>query len=94
MQVQLHEPILTAANADSFKADFELVYSAFAKVGVPIHLVTYYDDIGESYPWVIKLPVQVGGCPLLVLRNGNCIGLEEGISFLARLSVRPRSGRP
>lgn len=86
-QVQLHEPILTAANADSFKQDFELVYAAFAEVGVPIHLVTYYDDIGESYPWVIKLPVQVGGYPLFALKIEVCIGLEEGIPFLARSSV-------
>ena len=29
-----------------------------SKVGLPINLVTYYDDIGETYPWVVKLPVQ------------------------------------
>ena len=28
------------------------------KVGLPINLVTYYDDIGETYSWVVKLPVQ------------------------------------
>lgn len=27
-------------------------------VGLSINLVTYYDDIGETYPWVVKLPVQ------------------------------------
>ncbi len=32
--------------------------SELVKVGVPINLVTYYDDIGETYPWVVKLPVQ------------------------------------
>ena len=29
------------------------------QVGVPINLAALYDDIGDAYPWVIKLPVQV-----------------------------------
>eukprot|EP00884_Botryococcus_braunii_P016286 jgi/Botrbrau1/3340/Bobra.0048s0035.1 len=62
-EVQIHEPILTAADSASFKADFEAVYAALAVVGVPINLVTYYDDIGESYSWVVGLPVQVCECP-------------------------------
>ena len=57
MQVQIQEPILTTAGAS--KADFEAVYALLAKVGVPINLVTAYDDIGDNYAWVVKLPVQV-----------------------------------
>eukprot|EP00871_Galdieria_phlegrea_P004813 jgi/Galph1/5332/GphlegSOOS_G3932.1 len=29
-----------------------------AKIQLPINLVTYYDDLGKTYEWVVKLPVQ------------------------------------
>lgn len=28
------------------------------QVGVPINLVSYYDDIGATYEWAVQLPVQ------------------------------------
>lgn len=24
---------------------------------MPLHLVTYYDDLGAAYPWAVQLPV-------------------------------------
>lgn len=27
-------------------------------MGVPLNLVTYYDDMGAAYPWAVQLPVQ------------------------------------
>ncbi len=27
------------------------------QVGVPVNLAALYDDIGDAYSWVIKLPV-------------------------------------
>jgi 5-methyltetrahydropteroyltriglutamate--homocysteine methyltransferase len=32
-------------------------YQQLSAVGCPIHLVTYYDDLGDAYPWVVRLPV-------------------------------------
>ena len=58
MQVQIHEPILVAPEGPGLRSTFEATFAEFAKAGVPIHLVTYYDDLGETYPWVVKLPVS------------------------------------
>jgi len=57
-EVQIHEPILTTHRADSLKANFSSTYAELAKAGLAIDLVTYYDDIGAAYPWVVQLPVQ------------------------------------
>ena len=53
-EVQIHEPILTVADADELESDFNLTYAEFAKTGLFINLVTYYDDIGSTYQWVVK----------------------------------------
>jgi 5-methyltetrahydropteroyltriglutamate--homocysteine methyltransferase len=56
-EVQMHEPALVLGDANNFKEAFESVYPSLAKVGLPLHLITYFDDLGETYPWVMKLPV-------------------------------------
>lgn len=53
-EVQIHEPILTVADAAELESDFNLTFAEFEKSGLYINLVTYYDDIGSAYPWVIK----------------------------------------
>ena len=58
-EVQIHEPILTTHRADALQANFKSSFTELSKVGLPIDLVTYYDDVGAAYPWVITLPVQV-----------------------------------
>ena len=58
-EVQIHEPILTVHKADKLQSNFEKIYAEFAKIGLAIDLVTYYDDIGSTFSWVTKLPVQV-----------------------------------
>ncbi|DBB12610.1 TPA: hypothetical protein ACH3X3_005396 [Trebouxia sp. C0006] len=57
-EVQIHEPILTIADAASLESDFATTFAEFEKSGLYINLVTYYDDIGAAYPWTVKLPVQ------------------------------------
>ncbi len=56
-EVQIHEPALVLGDAPSLKKYFQTVYSELATVGIDINLVTYFDDLGETYPWVIELPV-------------------------------------
>ena len=56
-EVQMHEPILTHQAAGALRADFEASYEKLAAVGVPLNLVTYYDDIGDAYSWAVQLPV-------------------------------------
>ncbi|KAK9846062.1 hypothetical protein WJX84_008883 [Apatococcus fuscideae] len=57
-EVQLHEPILVTPGANKYQASVTESVTELTKVGLPINLVTYYDDIGETYSWVVKLPVQ------------------------------------
>ncbi|MEM8672463.1 MAG: 5-methyltetrahydropteroyltriglutamate--homocysteine S-methyltransferase [Cyanobacteria bacterium P01_G01_bin.67] len=56
-EIQIHEPALVLGDAPSLKEHFQTVYSELATVGLDINLVTYFDDLGETYPWVIELPV-------------------------------------
>lgn len=56
-EVQLHEPSLCLSAAVEDQAACELAYKTLSGSGVPINLVTYYDDIAEVYSWVVKLPV-------------------------------------
>lgn len=58
LQVQIHEPILVAPEGPELRTVFETTVAELSKVGVSIHLVTYYDDVGEAYPWVVQLPVS------------------------------------
>lgn len=58
-EVQIHEPALVFADAETFTtAAAASTYAAFAAVGLPIHLVTYFDDLGTTYSWVTQLPVS------------------------------------
>lgn len=57
-EVQIHEPALVFSNAADLKESCEAAYKTFSEVGVFINLVTYYDDIGDTYPWVVALPVS------------------------------------
>ncbi|MEO0835937.1 MAG: 5-methyltetrahydropteroyltriglutamate--homocysteine S-methyltransferase, partial [Cyanobacteria bacterium J06642_3] len=56
-EVQIHEPALVLGDAPSLKEQVQTVYNELAKVRLDINLVTYFDDLGETYPWVIELPV-------------------------------------
>ena len=62
-----------------------------AQVGVPINLAALYDDIGDAYPWVIKLPVQVRSSDMLSLEtvafgrglvHGRVAGLHTSMNIL------------
>ncbi len=67
--VQLHEPILVTSDAMDLQDAVTTTYQQLAQVGLPIHLVTYFDDLGATYPWVIELPVA--GISLDVTRGRN-----------------------
>ncbi len=69
VEVQIHEPALVLDDAAEFKALYQSTYTALAEVGVPIHLVTYFDDLGKNYPWVTELPVAAISLDLTRGRN-------------------------
>ncbi|MBP0006296.1 MAG: 5-methyltetrahydropteroyltriglutamate--homocysteine S-methyltransferase [Cyanobacteria bacterium SBC] len=56
-EVQLHEPALVFSDASELQGAFEMTYRELDRVGVPLHLVTYFDDLGQNYTWVANLPV-------------------------------------
>ncbi|MGC9347013.1 MAG: 5-methyltetrahydropteroyltriglutamate--homocysteine S-methyltransferase [Anaerolineae bacterium] len=58
-EVQLHEPILVTSEANELQRYFEGLYKALATSGLTLNLVTYFDDLGETYEWVTALPVDV-----------------------------------
>lgn len=75
-EVQVHEPILVTSSAtDDLKEATSIVYSQLAQVGMPIYLVTYFDDLGVSYPWVVELPVA--GISLDFTRGNNLALLNQ-----------------
>ncbi|CAK0780359.1 hypothetical protein CVIRNUC_005025 [Coccomyxa viridis] len=74
-EAQLHEPILATTDAAKLKAEFTSSYGELSKVGLPINLVTYYDDIGDAYEWAVKLPVQAVSLDFLGV-PGSALGNE------------------
>jgi 5-methyltetrahydropteroyltriglutamate--homocysteine methyltransferase len=58
-EVQLHEPVLVLSSAGELRPHFENVVATLSASGLTINLVTYFDDLGEAYPWVAALPVGI-----------------------------------
>jgi 5-methyltetrahydropteroyltriglutamate--homocysteine methyltransferase len=85
-EVQMHEPILTTHRADSLKANFSSTYAELSKAGLPIDLVTYYDDVGAAYPWLVQLPVQVCPSPLPLFNPAIAV-LIPFMFFITHASV-------
>lgn len=75
VKVQLHEPALVLGDANNFKDVYQSTYDSLCRVGLPIHLVTYFDDLGAAYPWVMELPVA--GISLDFTRGHNLDLLKQ-----------------
>jgi 5-methyltetrahydropteroyltriglutamate--homocysteine methyltransferase len=58
-EVQLHEPILVQSGAGALQPQIEATCEALAASGLTLNLVTYFDDLGDAYPWITELPVDV-----------------------------------
>lgn len=58
-EVQLHEPALVWGGVDDLKEHFRNAYNDLSSVGISHNLVTYFDDLGEQYGWIVQLPVDV-----------------------------------
>ncbi|MEN9208263.1 MAG: 5-methyltetrahydropteroyltriglutamate--homocysteine S-methyltransferase [Gloeomargarita sp. GMQP_bins_120] len=78
VEVQIHEPALVLGDADRYQSFYQTTYQTLAQVGLPIHLVTYFDDLGSAYPWVVQLPVA--GLSLDFTR-GNNLALVQQYGF-------------
>jgi 5-methyltetrahydropteroyltriglutamate--homocysteine methyltransferase len=58
-EVQLHEPALILDQAAALKPLYESTYAALAEIGLRLNLVTYFDDVGDAFGWIQRLPVQI-----------------------------------
>ncbi len=98
-EVQLHEPRLVLDDAAELEPHYRDTYQELAKADLPINLVTYYDDLGETYPWTVNLPVAAitldftrGDNLSLIEKHGwpkektLCAGVVDGRNIW---SVRP-----
>jgi len=57
-EVQVHDPVLVKSGiAAQWKPIFEEAYKAMSQAGIPLNLVTYFDDLEESWSFVCELPV-------------------------------------
>ncbi|MEN9252230.1 MAG: 5-methyltetrahydropteroyltriglutamate--homocysteine S-methyltransferase [Thermostichales cyanobacterium BF4_bins_65] len=74
-EVQVHEPALVLDSAPGDQELYQSTYQSFAQVGLPIQLVTYFDDLGAAYPWVVELPVA--GISLDFTRGYNLDLLQQ-----------------
>ncbi len=78
-EVQLHEPALVQGDA-ALRAPLEKALAALAEVGVPLNLVTFFDDVGDAYPWLVRLPAEV---ITLDFTRGDTLGLVQRYGFPA-----------
>lgn len=93
-EVQIHEPGLVLGNAVEWEASYRKTFEALAGAGPPINLVTYFDDLGEAYPWVVELPVSTisldftrGTNLELIRKHGWPSGLTLGAGVVDGRSV-------
>ena len=60
-EVQIHEPYLVTTKGAGLQSEAQAAYTQLSAAGLPIQLVTGFDDLGAAYPWVVALPVA-GAC--------------------------------
>jgi 5-methyltetrahydropteroyltriglutamate--homocysteine methyltransferase len=58
-EVQIHEPALVFAPSAEQEHLYRAAYERFGSVGPQINLVTYFDDLGDAFTWVVDLPVDI-----------------------------------
>lgn len=56
-EVQIHEPRLVLDGAADLEPLYRRAFQRLSGAGIPINLVTYFDDLGKAYPWVVDLPI-------------------------------------
>lgn len=56
-EVQLQEPALVLSEAATLRPLYDAAFASLADAGVPLHLVTFFDDVdADIFPWVAQLP--------------------------------------
>ncbi|MFQ5943702.1 MAG: 5-methyltetrahydropteroyltriglutamate--homocysteine S-methyltransferase [Anaerolineales bacterium] len=73
-EVQIHEPRLVLDGAADYERQYRQTYQELTKIDLPINLVTYFDDLGDTYAWAVDLPVAALS---LDFTRGDNLGLIE-----------------
>jgi len=85
-EVQLHEPALVLGRAGEWEQSYQFALEALSASGLPLNLVTYFDDLGAAYSWAVQLPVATLS---LDFTRGDNLGLirsrgwPEGLALAA-----------
>ena len=87
-EVQLHEPALVQGEAQEWKASCERAFDVLAQAGLPINLVTSFDDLGGAFDWIGRLPLSTLSLDFTRGDNLSLIrthGWPEGVALGAGL---------
>lgn len=87
-EIQLLEPTLCLYDSGKYQSLYESTYAALSKAA-SINLVTFYDDVGEAYQWVCKLPVKaisMDFCGVVRIHSSKFfLGVHDGFILLGIL---------
>ncbi len=93
-EVQIHEPGLVLGEAAAWEIAYRNAMDVLAEAGPPINLVTYFDDLGAAYSWVVDLPISTlsldftrGNNLDLIREHGWPSGLTLGAGIVDGRSV-------
>ena len=75
--MQVLEPALCKDEGDNFRSLYETTFKALAAAGVPLNLVTFYDDLGENYEWAVRLPVAAVSLDFCGVVRLNVLALHK-----------------
>lgn len=71
-EVQMHEPALVFAQSSEQEQRYRSAYARLSGAGPRLNLVSYFDDLGDAFGWVVDLPVDIIS---LDFTRGDNIGL-------------------
>lgn len=75
-EVMMQEPALVLTEAAGMQSMYQTAYTALAQVGVPVHVVTFFDDVDpQVLPWVVGLP-GINGVSLDFTRGNNLASIK------------------
>lgn len=91
-EVQLHEPRLVQDGAAELEPLYRRALDRLANAGPALNLVTFFDDLGQTYPWVVELPIAALS---LDFTRGDSLSLVQQYGFPAdkQLAVGLVDGR-
>src|SRR4030065_528487 len=57
--VRARGPALVLGRAREWEQSYQFALEAMSTSGLPLNLVTYFDDLGAAYSWAVQHPVAI-----------------------------------